>query len=619
MKKLFAVLAVLFAAAVIMTGCGGGGGGTTGGGVATAPSTTSQAKQAASSGSQGVNMAAGSSTTFQNFGQVGLSSVGAPSFKLAKKNVNDAGLSKTARLSGKFAKAKSVAKAMAAMKKAKTMKAATTIPSTTGSCVDSGSYTYSGSYDSVAGSVSITMTFANCREDGLEMNGTMKMDGTETASNFTITETIGTAAAKFTMLEFGDYSYTMLVSKMEAAITMGMSGDYNTTSGAITGDYTVNGTMSVLDYVTTNTYSMTYSNNKITLTLTPGTTSTFAEKLDMQVDGSFSESWTEGTTNYGVSMSYSAFKITDTVMNDGSVTESLSGSFTIDFTPDQCFEGTYSFETVTPIKYNANGMTIAGEIVVNTSTHIVFNSDGTITVTLVNNGQTTTVANHIDPYDLAQTCEFQTLDEPAPTSSGNTGTAKASSMTITSLSSDTTGSLDCYTDLHVNYYSVSAPTSSTTGSWYVDWHVNDGSTLPSTDPGASFQQYLDITGDGVADVGLDINGSEYDNTSGGLEHFTALKVPAGYYVISMNNFSCPGTVTNNVTIQIGSDSFGPYNCTYTTSDGEGTTPGAWCAVADIAVDSAGTATVKAHDVNLQLWHDGAFGMYTPSISKARKK
>jgi hypothetical protein len=142
---------------------------------------------------------------------------------------------------------------------------------------------------------------------------------------------------------------------------------------------------------------------------------------------------------------------------------------------------------------------------------------------------------------------------------------------------------------------------------------SDGCTSPND---VHFEQALDITGDGICDVGLDINGADYDSTAGGLEHFIATILPEGYYVVSMNNYSCPTTVSNTVTISIGDKVFGPYTTTFTTADGEGQDPSAWFAVADIVVDSNGNATVKAHDPALPLWHtDPNYGLPAPKKTK----
>jgi hypothetical protein len=606
---------VVLALAMTMTACTKSSS-SDNGGTASSVTGTTQGKQAASSGTQGANMGSGSATTFQNLGQIGLSStVGAPPMKIAGAHTLDPGLAKSAKLSAKLAKSKALNKAVSAFKKARALGATQTIPSTSVDCADGGTITFSGQYDDVAGTFDLTLTAANCKEDGTKIDGTISLNATISSSgdSFTITETLGTSASKLTLLEFSDLAYSVLVSKMETVLTLTLSG--SATGGVMTTvTMGANGTMTVKDYLNQGTYAMTFTNMSIVVSDTAATSGVVT--LAITVDGGFSESWTDASVTNGVSMTFSQFAINDVFASASAAAfdETISGGFSIDFTPDNCFEGSYVFETVTPIHYKADGTTSAGQLKINTVVVVVYNSSGTITVTMDG-----TQVYSGDEYGLATVCEFQTLDEPAPSTSGDTGTASGNSMTVTSVSSiPAGGTLDCYTDLHVNYYSSATSPGASTAAWYVDWHVNDGSTIPA---GSNFQQYLDIDvpADGVADVGLDINGSDYDSTSGGIEHFSAYKLPVGYYVISMNNYSCAAAVTNTVNIQIGSDVFGPYDCSYTASDGEsGANSAAWCAVADVVVTSSG-ATVQAHAAALPLWHYGTFdSVAAPAVLKARK-
>jgi hypothetical protein len=94
-------------------------------------------------------------------------------------------------------------------------------------------------------------------------------------------------------------------------------------------------------------------------------------------------------------------------------------------------------------------------------------------------------------------------------------------------------------DLHVKYYNVTNPTLSDVETWHIDWHQGQtypGSTGSCTDPvGISFSDAFDLDAGhaGTCDIGLD-----FDDTNGyGPEHITAMKIPAGYYVISVDSFS----------------------------------------------------------------------------------
>jgi hypothetical protein len=194
------------------------------------------------------------------------------------------------------------------------------------------------------------------------------------------------------------------------------------------------------------------------------------------------------------------------------------------------------------------------------------------------------------------------MEQQLPIVSGTTGTASGTVMSLSALSSEPSATpLSCYTDVHVSYFLSTAPTA-TIPDWYVHWDSNLNTCQPQV--GIPFQEATSSTGIATdpCDVGLDINGAATDVTSGGVEHFLAAAMPTGYYVLSINNYSCPSSVVNDATILVGDYLFGPYNCTYSTSDGDGNAPGAWCRIADIRVNASGVVDVLAPDVTLPPWH-----------------
>jgi len=619
--KLLLIFALLLSLAVVMTNCGGGGGGgssSDSGGGGTTDQTAPESQQAASGGGQSTSVASGSTETFTNLSNVGLSSVGGtamPQFRSPKSIQKDAGLGITSRLAARFAKSKAVQAAVSGVRKAAAQKAQQTFNGS-GTCTDGGSYSYTGTYDDVTQDYNLTFTFSNCREDTEQYDGEYTLVGT--SLSFSIT--LGNSTTPFTIYEY-DTAGTLVYSTT-ANITMSISstGSSTQTGGSFT--MTVDGDMTAHDYVSGEDYSMTFSS--FTVNVSWSVDANGVETMTVTVNGGVNESWTSGGTTYTLAISYTDFSIQNVDYSANAGTDyddtSINGTVAINFTPDAyCFEGTFTIATVTPIRWdNSVGHTVAGQITINTTVVITWNSDGTVTVT--ENGTTVYTGSIAGLYS---TCDFAALDGDSETASGGTsGSASGTTMTITSQSTAINGgTLSCYTDLHVNYYSTTAPTSTTTGTWYIDWHQMDTSNPDINGDGVNdFEQYLDITGDGIADVGLDINGADTDDTLGGLEHFYATVLPDGYYVVSMNNFSCyddiAGVVTasNSVSIQIGSTTFGPFQCDYTSADYEAADPGAWCAVADIVV-SGGSATVQSHDPNLELWHDGAFGMYAPAAAK----
>jgi hypothetical protein len=87
-----------------------------------------------------------------------------------------------------------------------------------------------------------------------------------------------------------------------------------------------------------------------------------------------------------------------------------------------------------------------------------------------------------------------------------------------------------------------------------------------------------------------------------VEHFLAAKLPVGYYILSINNYSCATNVTNDATVLVGDYLFGPYACAYGDSDGDGSSPGAWCRIIDMRVNASGSIDVLAPNATLTPWH-----------------
>jgi hypothetical protein len=262
----------------------------------------------------------------------------------------------------------------------------------------------------------------------------------------------------------------------------------------------------------------------------------------------------------------------------------------------------------------STGLTDQGSVTINGAVTIVYNADGTITVTTAGVSQT-----YNSPYDLSLVCPIATFDQPAPVSSGTTGTTtvptSGNAMTIT-LTWNETGNATVSNsdmDLHLNYYAVTAPTGSTEPTWNIAWDLSGGTSTTvianqCTAPNGitSYRSALDLTGSGVCDVLLD-----QDNTVGfGPEHIIATMLPAGYYVVSVDSYYLIDPSEDvKVTIQIGNSLFGPFTTTITTSDGDGTTPAAWFPAADIVVSSTGGVSVQAHNPNLLPWNQtNPFGL-----------
>jgi len=597
-------MALLSIFALVLTGCGGGGGGGTGGtgggdGTGgTSIQTSAQASEATATGVQAAMNSSGSAQLIQNLGQNLSGLVGAaPQFKVPQVFKQNKGMEKAIKLTGKFSKMKALKAPFLAIKKAKEMRTTYTISNTV-SCQDGGYFTYSGSYDD-QGNFNFSFTFNNCREDETQLNGPMQMQGkvlSDTQLEFTMT--LGTTTEAFQILEFEGAT---LVSKMEfkeVTLTETLSGN----ESQFTISAKINGEISMYDYIAQEEYKLAFANLREDISYRSN-----EGRLTITTNGDFKAEWTEDNVRNSVDLTYTNF-VLDSTETNSYVDTTISGKIAIDFTPDTCFEGTFIFETVIPIRVDfQTGYVTQGHIKINGNVHVEWQPDGNIIVWIDKDGDNTRdndeIAYEGPEYDLLEECDFGTFNEESPESEGNEeGSATGNTMTITLT---WTGGETSDMDLHLNYYNTTEPTATTQLKWYVDYHGMFGCSNGYS--GADFDN------DTHCEVYLD-----YDDTEGyGPEHITATQLPSGYYVVSVNSYDLDrdSYADIQVTIQIGNTIFGPYTHRFTTDDSEGHDPNAWFAVADIVVDSNGNATVKEHDPTLPLWHDGPYGLSAPKKTK----
>jgi hypothetical protein len=247
-------------------------------------------------------------------------------------------------------------------------------------------------------------------------------------------------------------------------------------------------------------------------------------------------------------------------------------------------------------------------MVVNGAATAQYNAGGGVDITVT--GDPTTLA-YTDEYTMMKVSDYAAMEQDKPPLLGPTSASPVTGSTM-AVTLTWTGPAPTYTstsdmDLHVKYYSTTTPGSATLPTWHIDWHQDKtypGSTGSCTDPvGIPFSDAFDLdTGHaGVCDVGLDFD----DITGYGPEHITALQLPAGYYVVSVNSFSLPlaeyGT-TLYLSVHIGDNIFGPYIITpVSASDGEGTIAAAWLRVADVRVNAGGSVDVLVPDAALNPW------------------
>jgi hypothetical protein len=481
------------------------------------------------------------------------------------------------------------------------------VPSTptTATCTDGGSYSYSGTYTAPS-SYALTLTFNGCREGGYQYVGTYTLNGTPT--NLTIN--LGSGSATFNIFNFNT-SYTVLLAYLKASLSFAMTSAGTLPNTACT--ITSAGSINTFDYFLLDTYAMTFSALKTDYTFSTNAT-TLDQTTSINANGAFSESWAAQTKS--LSVGFTNFKVDKVRLNatTPSYSEddtSVGGRIAFSFNPRSFgFTGLFDVVTQTPLHYvyGPPKTTNAGTIVLNGTATAQYNAGGGVDITVT--GDPTTLP-YSDEYTMMKVSDYAAMEQDKPPLLGPTSASPVTGSTM-AVTLTWTGPAPTYTstsdmDLHVKYYSTTTPVPATLPTWHIDWHQSKtypGSTGSCTDPvGISFSDAFDLdTGHaGVCDVGLD-----FDDTTGyGPEHITALQLPAGYYVVSVNSFSLPlaeyGT-TLYLSVHIGDNIFGPYIITpVSASDGEGTMAAAWLRVADVRVNAGGSVDVLVPDATLNPW------------------
>lgn len=83
----------------------------------------------------------------------------------------------------------------------------------------------------------------------------------------------------------------------------------------------------------------------------------------------------------GASFVYQNLELDGQTNTAGNYILSIKGTISTDFTPDYCYEGTFTFSTVMPLEFSAaTGQAIAGHLIINTAVHVLFNPDGSVSV-----------------------------------------------------------------------------------------------------------------------------------------------------------------------------------------------------------------------------------------------
>lgn len=611
------------AAALVLTACGGGGGG---GGGSTSPALSPATNPAAGTGTQAANLTSSTATSLSSIAG------GASAPKMRSPLANNGGKTSHVNKAAQRAYAITRAKSSAAIRKAVGLAGKTRAPialpndGVPQACTDGGTATFTGTYDPDNFSYSINAVYANCREFDSQLNGTVSESGSYTAeaiSNATYDSGTYTATTNDFVVEFFTNNYTVLYGRYTSDLSL--SGSYGhsstfvdpVTSHTWTYGIAATGNQTYTDFL--DTFAINLSGFQVASNWTQsdaGTPNDFADDTWNSTDtfnGGIAESWSGSS----ISMSYTNFVVGWLMPGTGGYFEStIDGTVGMVFNPEVLcgttgVSGIYEFDTTTPIRYDlATGDTTAGRMTINTTTVIVFNADGTVTVT-VNGGAPQNYAS-LDAMEAL--CAIQDADadqgtvtdmSTAPLPLTVSGTTLIGNLSWTPNEfNDQTGTV---LDLHVNYYSTSTPNSSTVGTWYIDYHNRDVSgVLPDNGSDGNLPYYS-------------ANNTTTDSEATDFDRLAIDGLPAGYYVISVNSWDLGSalSVTGTVSLKIGANTYAFPTNTFTTADIEGTDPASWWRVCDLVVDGGGNVTIKAPDTSLTPWHTGTFG-FAPATSKAMR-
>jgi hypothetical protein len=370
---------------------------------------------------------------------------------------------------------------------------------------------------------------------------------------------------------------------------------------------TSSGTITSFDYFLLDTFTMSFSNLKSDYVLATNS-ATRDQTTVITANGRFGERW--GGGSHSLDLSLTAFQVDKVKLFDAATGSfyaedtSVNGTVVYTIRPSaDGFSGMFTIATQTSIRtlYAPSSHTTQGALSINGTAAVLHNTGGDVDVTVTGNAP----RHYAKEYDLMKICDYAAMeqDKPeliAPPAPGGAISADGSTLALTLT---WTGPAPTFVsasdmDLHVKYYNdpVSNPTATET--WHVDWHEGVSCTTPT---GLNFSKAgIDIDGDGICDVGLD-----FDDVDGfGPEHITALKMPAGYYVISVNSYGLHGDASAELylSLNIGDLIIGPYQGTMTKNDGEGTNPASWLRIADVRVNADRTIDVLSPDPALTPWH-----------------
>lgn len=444
------------------------------------------------------------------------------------------------------------------------------ISAATYACTDGGSIQYSGTLDAAAGTFNFTATASSCREGGTMTNGPMAIQGDYdlAAKTFNATAKLGSgnrlidAASDYQVFNFDGAN---LYSIDTLDLTLAIVESLNTTAEGERLQYatTINGKVRTSDFLTS--YEVTYTGLKHTSTALVAAGATASVTATETLNGRIRELWKNDNISYTTAMTYRNYVINWAETADYFEYGATGGIETV-MPPSFCFAGSFNVATVVPIRhdYPAN-KTVAGHVVINENNNVKFLGDGSVAVAL-SDGTSQTYAS-LNAFE--GTCNINTLGNESNLIQVDFANGPVTTTGSTMLATLVwTGGDTSDMDTHLSHYGPTAPTATDVP----DWHI----------------YYADKTDGGIG--ALDI-----DDTQGyGPEHITLPTLPAGYYILYIDNFSLDAdpSATVMVSLKIGDNAYAFPSHTFIPSAER------VHRVADVRVEANGTVTLLPPDTSL---------------------
>jgi len=386
--NILARLAVFLGASVLVAcgGSSGSGGGAVGGSIRTTPVTTNQqGGQASYSGAQAALIADVASTDSLLMALEGRLAVPA-NLRPTARTVPGSGVTAYDRLRAPLANV--IHKHRTVLSRITSRATPQAVTSASMACAVSGSYDYV--LDTGLFSQEIRITYNNCNDNGSDVwNGFLsygiRISGANSAE-VTLRMGNGDGLIEADDLTVASYNGATLLSTSTFSLDyrIAMSAllqtevDYRLQlHGAFQSGFTpdaANGAEA------SKTYHGSY--NRFDVRTTWDNTTTYMTKT---VKGGLAFSQTDNAVSpaaiQSVSLDYQKMLMTSQINASGNVELTLNGTVTSDFTPDHCYEGTFTFATLSPLVFDATtGQAVAGHLTINGTVHVIFNSDGSLSV-----------------------------------------------------------------------------------------------------------------------------------------------------------------------------------------------------------------------------------------------